>query len=331
MTSPRKLTRLVAAGFVAAALATMSACGGSSAAGGGKEYTGTVKIGVFPSYQALPLYTDAATKAFKDAGIKVELVTVATPNDAAPQLIGNKLQFASMDMTVPILAASQGTQFSMVAPGSIGTALTADGWGTANIFVRADSDIKSIKDLPGHKFGVPALNSQIWLDVRTAVDEAGGDSSKIQWVETGRTGIDQVKAGAVDATTTSEPSGTAASKDPKLKHLTGFTSAGGNLAYAYVATKQFAASNPDLVKRFNDAMIEINKAYNASDVDAKAAFGQKVLPDAPVELLKASRFPAFQDKPVATDQITFAIDRMKKYGMLEGGKAPEASSLLPAS
>ena len=51
----------------------------------------------------------------------------------------------------------------------------------------------SVEDLPGHRFGVPALNSQIWLDLRTAVDEAGGDSSKIKWVETGRTGIEPLR------------------------------------------------------------------------------------------------------------------------------------------
>ena len=302
----------------------------AAAAAGGEGFKGdTIKVGVFPSFNAVAAYTDEVKSSLQDDGVQVEFVTVATPNDAAPQLIGGKLQFALMDITTPILAASQGTSFTMVAPGATGTPLEEDGWSTANIWVAKDSDIKSIKDLPGHKFGVPALNSQIWLDLRTAVDEAGGDSSKIEWVETGRTGIDQLKAGNVDATTTAEPGGTAAAKDPELRHLTGYVSAGGNLGYAYVTTSQFAKNNPDLVKSFQDAILAGNAAFNAMSAEEKAAVGQKVIPDAPTELLQAARYPTFGEDAITGDNIQTAVDRMKKYGMLNDSNTPSADELLP--
>jgi ABC-type nitrate/sulfonate/bicarbonate transport system substrate-binding protein len=329
MTSQRSFRRITSAAIAAAALLATSACGGGGAASSEGFEGDTIKVGVFPSFNAVSAYTDEVKSSLKDDGVKVEFVTVATPADAAPQLIGGKLQFALMDMTTPILAASQGTSFALVAPGAEGTPLLEDSWSTANIWVAKDSDIKSVKDLPGHTFGVPALNSQIWLDLRTAVDEAGGDSSKIEWVETGRTGVEQLKAGNVDATTTAEPSGTASAKDPDMRHLTGYVSAGGDLGYAFVSTKQFAESNGDLVKKFQDAIVDGNKAFNAMDADAKAAVGQLVIPDAPAELLKAARYPVFQEDEITSENIQAAVERMKKYGMLEDSNAPSAEDLLP--
>ena len=329
MSIQRSSRRIAAAAVAAAALLATSACGGGGAANG-EEFKGeTIKVGVFPSFNAVAAYTDQVKSSLEEDGHKVEFVTVATPADAAPQLIGGSLQFALMDMTTPILAASQGTQFTMVAPGAEGTPLEDDGWSTANIWVSKDSDITSIEDLPGHRFGVPALNSQIWLDLRTAVDEAGGDSSKIKWVETGRTGIEQLKGGNVDATTTAEPGGTAAAKDPDLRHLTGYVSAGGDLGYAYVATKQFAAANADLVESFTDAVLAGNAEFNAMSAEDKAAVGQTVIPDAPAELLQVARYPVFSEEQISAANIDFSVERMKKYGMLDESNAPNADDLLP--
>jgi ABC-type nitrate/sulfonate/bicarbonate transport system substrate-binding protein len=328
MTSKRSFRSIASAAITAAALLAASACGGGAA--GGTAFEGdTIKVGVFPSFNAVSAYTDEVKSSLEDDGVKVKFVTVATPADAAPQLIGGSLQFALMDMTTPILAASQGTDFTMVAPGAEGTPLLEDDWSTANIWVNKDSDIQSIQDLPGHSFGVPAINSQIWLDLRTAVDEAGGDSSKIKWVETGRTGIEQLKGGNVDATTTAEPSGTAAAQDPDLRHLTGYVSAGGDLGYAFVATKQFAEGNGELVEQFRDAVLAGNKAFNAMSAKEKAAVGKKVIPDAPIELLEASRYPVFQEEEITSGNIEAAVERMKKYGMLEDSNAPSADDLLP--
>ncbi|UDY24587.1 ABC transporter substrate-binding protein [Nocardioides sp. Kera G14] len=330
MSSHRSSRRIALAAIAAAALTSLTACGGGSGAAGGKEFTGdTIKIGVFPSFNGLDAQAPEVAKALEADGKKVEFVTIATPAEAAPQLIGGKLQFALMDMTTPLVAASQGTKFTMVAPGAVGTDPNSDGWSTSTLWVKKDSPIKSFKDLEGKKFGVPALNSQLWLDLRTAVDEAGGDSSKIQWVETGRTGPDQLKAGNVDATVVSEPNGTAMKKDPTVRFIGSYAQAGGDLAYAFVSTQQFAKSNAALVGDFEDAIIAGNKAVNALDTAGKAALAAKVIPDIPSELLQAAVYPEFAETPVTDDNVTFAVDRMKKYGMLDGSAGITPADMLP--
>lgn len=329
MSSQRTFRRFASAAVAAAALTVVTACGSGSAAGG-KEFSGdTIKVGVFPSVNATDAHADAVVKSLEADGKKIQFVDVATPAEAAPQLIGGKLQFALMDMTTPILAASQGTKFTMVAPGVKGTEPNAEGWSSSTVWVPKNSPIKSFKDLEGTKFGVPALNSQIWLDIRTAVDEAGGDSSKIQWVETGRTGPDLLKAGDVDATVAPEPQGTSLRNDPAIRMLSGYNVAGGDLAYAFVSTQQFAKANPDLVKDFEDAIIAGNKATNALDNKGKAAVISKVMPDVPLPLLEAAVYPVFQETPVSQDNVDFAIKRMEKYGMLKDSAGVTAEDMLP--
>ena len=123
--------------------------------------------------------------------------------------------------------------------------------------------------------------------------------------------------------------GTASAKDPDLRHLTGYVSAGGDLGYAYVATKQFAADNSELVQQFQKAILAGNKAFDAMSAKEKAAVGQKVIPDAPAELLQAARYPVFQKDEITSGNIEAAVERMKKYGMLEDSNAPTADDLLP--
>lgn len=328
--SNRTFRRIASTAFAAVTLTALTACGGGSGSGGGKEFTGdTIKVGVFPSVNATDAHTDAFAESLEADGFKVEFVPVATPAEAAPQLIGGKLQFALMDMTTPLVAASQGTKFTMVAPGVVGTEPDADGWSSSTVWVPKGSPIKSFKDLEGKKFGVPALNSQIWLDIRTAVDEAGGDSSKIQWVETGRTGPDLLKAGDVDATVAPEPQGTSLRKEPKIQMLSGYTVAGGDLAYAFVSTEQFAKANPDLIADFEEAAIAGNKEVNALDNKGKAAIISKVMPDAPMELLEAAIYPEFQESPITEENVAFAIERMEKYGMLTDSAGVTPADMLP--
>ncbi|MFF1919807.1 ABC transporter substrate-binding protein [Streptomyces sp. NPDC058221] len=127
---------------------------------------------------------------------------------------------------------------------------------------------------------VPQINSQVWLDVRSAVDAAGGDSSKIKFVEAPDQ-LGALKSGNVDASTSSEPKGTAAVKDPALKHLDNYTTAEGGLAYMLTATQQMADENPATVAAFQRAILKANDKTN-SDAAYRAGVAKKLRPFAQV-------------------------------------------------
>jgi len=328
-----KLSVVVAAAVAALSLGTLSACGSSSNGNDKAASTGTVKVAVFPSFSSLGAYEALADKTFEAQGLKVSFVTVNTPADVAPLLDSGQVQFGLMDMTTPVLAAAKASKAPYVfdAPATKGTELGADGWGTANLWVKKGSKITSIKDLQNAKFGIPQLNSQLWLDVRSTVDAAGGDSSKIQWVQIPdpAQNVAQIKSGQIDATTSSEPTGTGLAADPGLTHLGAFVSNEGHLAYAFVSTSAFAAKNAELISKFDNAIIAGNTAFNAKDAAGKAALAATVNSAWPAALLAKARYSEFGEQTPSAADVQFSIDRMKKYAMIDESSTLKATDLLP--
>lgn len=309
---------------VAAALA-LTACGGGSDETSATS-DGSVKVAVFPSFNALGAHTADVEGAFKKQGLDVEFVTVATPAEATPQLLGGKVDFALMDAISPVIARSKNVPLVLVAPGATGTEVGADDMGVGNFWVSKDSKITSIKDIQNATFGIPQTKSQLWVDVRTVVDEAGGDSSKIKFVEVPNT-LAALKGGSVDVVTTAEPSGTAALSDPDIKLLSGFVSGEvGELAYNYATTEKFATSNPETVKKFQQAILDANKQLNSTEgLSAKIA---ATYFDAPPELLAKARFQKFGEQPISAKNVDQSIARVLRYGLIEKADAPSTADML---
>lgn len=313
----------------AATLATfaMSSCGVRGNAGtlGGAEIT-DLTVGVFPSFNGLGPAVANTSGLFSERGLNVTLSNFATPAEATPQLLGGQIQFALMDMTVPILGRSKQVPLKMVAPGASGKIPPHDGrLGFVNIWVRADSPFTRLKDLENAVVAVPQINSQIWQDVRSAVDGDGGDSSKIEFLEAPNT-VAALKSGQCDATTTAEPGGTNTLSDPALRPLAPIESAGGAVAYAYVTSEQFLQQNPNTVQAFADAILQANK--QANDDAALRVEAADAIMDAPRELLEKAVFPTYATEQISESDLRTAIERMERYGLLEGVRVPSPQDLL---
>ncbi|HTW15895.1 MAG TPA: ABC transporter substrate-binding protein [Nocardioides sp.] len=325
MNTTKHSIRIPALVVAAVAAVTLTACGGDddSASASG---TDSVKVAVFPSFNALGAHAAEIEGTFEKQGLDVEFVTVATPAEATPQLLGGKVDFALMDVTTPVIARSEGVPIVMVAPGATGTALNAEGMGTGNFWVAKDSDITSIEDIQNATFGIPQTKSQIWVDVRTVVDAEGGDSSKIEFVEVPNT-IAALKSGSVDVVTTAEPAGTAALADPDLQHLAGFVAGGeGELAYTYVTSEKFAQSNGDTVEKFATAILDANKLLNA-DPALPAQIAETYV-DAPAELLQKAVYQQFGEEAIDEEIVEAGIDRVLRYDLIAEEDAPAADDLL---
>ncbi len=325
MNTTKHSIRIPALVVAAVAALTLTACGGDDDSANASG-TDSVKVAVFPSFNALGAHAAEIEGTFEKQGLDVEFVTVATPAEATPQLLGGKVDFALMDVTTPVIARSEGVPIVMVAPGATGTALNADGMGVGNFWVAKDSDVESIEDIQNATFGIPQTKSQIWVDVRTVVDAEGGDSSKIEFVEVPNT-IAALKSGSVDVVTTAEPAGTATLADPDLKRLAGFVSGGeGEVAYTYVTSEKFAQSNGDTVDKFATAILDANKLLNA-DPKLPAEIAATYV-DAPPALLEKAVYQKFGEDPIDADIVEAGIDRVLRYDLIAEEDAPAVDDLL---
>lgn len=325
--------RAVVVGAVGALALSVAGCGSASedsaaGASGDKVLTRTIKVGAFPTLNGLDVQIALKEGYFKDEGLNVEFVPVKSAAEATPQLQGGALDIAETDMTTAILAKSQNFPLTAIAPGTVGVKPPpTDKISSGEIWCGANSPVKSLKDLPGTKFAVPAVKTQVWLDVRSAVDQAGGDSSKIQFVETPDT-PGAIKSGNVDCGTVAEPQGTSLKSDPELRWLGPYATADGGLAYMFVADTELAQESPATMAAFERAILKANATANANHALAVKVATSVMAPTWNASVLSKAAYPTWDEKPIAPADVTKASDRIVKYGMLDKSAVPDPSDLI---
>jgi len=232
-----------------------SGSGGASSAGGGGKTT-RVTVGVIPIVDVAPLYLGQKKGFFAERGIELKTVTAQGGAAIIPGVVSGQFQFGFSNTTSLMLAQTKGVPVKSVVNGAasngkVGADVTA-------VLVKKDSPVKSAKDLAGRTVAVNTLQNIGDTTVRESVRKAGGDPTKVKFVEIP---FDQMPAaldgGRVDAAWMGEPAQTVAKAqgarvvaspfaetDPKLTVATWFTSA------------KITQQDPALVKNFTDAMTQ---------------------------------------------------------------------------
>lgn len=316
-------TKLVAT--MAAATLVLSACGGSDNGDESAEF----KVGATPSLAGLGVHVAIQEDEFKSRGLSVSTVDNKSANSAVPALLNGEIQFAQVDTLTLMLAKSQDLPVKVVAGmGQQATNGEAGEISSASILAAAgDKSITGPKDLVGKKVGVPAIKTQTWMNIRAVVDAAGGDSSKIEFVEVPPAQmLDLLAKGTVDAATPNEPVATSAIAGGKFK-LVNNTDAPGNLGAptsVYVATEKFIKENPETVDKFVEALHAAATTMNG-DRELAQDVAMQQLGFKPELVENAFFLPSFT-QTIAPEQIDLVSALAVKYDIIE--KAPKAQDLL---
>ncbi|WP_229075928.1 ABC transporter substrate-binding protein [Actinoplanes sp. DH11] len=297
------MRRRLLAGMVAAALAgTLAACGTSSDSdSGGGESGGVdkVKVGVIPIVDVAPIYLGQKQGFF--AKRNIELTMEAGQGGAAivPGVVSGQFQFGFSNMTSLMIAQTKSVPIKVVSNGVASTGVDGKDFGA--VVVKGDSAIKTAADLAGKKISVNTLKNIGDTVTRQSVRKAGGDPSKIEFVEMPFPNMPAaLDAGQVDAAWVVEPSLTTIKAAGGREVASTYVDAAPNLTVAaYFASTELIGKNPDLVKRFTEAMNE-SLAYADSHpedvrgiladytkIDEKLRAGL-VLPKWPTEINEAS-------------------------------------------
>jgi NitT/TauT family transport system substrate-binding protein len=312
-------------------LLTVAAMLAATACGSSKKTTppapgqpDKVNTGVIAIVDVAPIYLGKDKGFFNKRNIDLTLTTAQGGAAIVPAVISGQYQFGFSNTISLLLGASQNVPVKVVCNGNNSTGV--DGKDFAGLFVKADSPVRSPKDLAGKTVAANTLKNIVDTSVRASVRKDGGDPAAVKFVELPfPEQVAALQAGRVDAIFVVEPFQQAAVAAGARKIASSYVDAAPNLTVAmYFTSTQLAASNPDLVKRFTEAMKE-SLAYTDSHPDeARAALATytKITPEVRAALT-LPKWPA----DINRQSVQTLADLASGDGLLT--KKPDINTLLP--
>ena len=289
----RRSRRHLAALLLATALLA-TACGSDNqGAGSTPGQPDKVTVGVIPILDVAPIYLGLERGFFSDRDIDLTLKQAEGGAAIVPAVVSGEYQFGFSNTISLLLAQSQTLPIKAVANGVNSTG--EDGKDFAGLFVRADSPIRTPKDLEGKKVAANTLQNIVDTSVRASVRADGGDPSKVEF--TALPFPDQLSAlqnGQVDAIFVVEPFQQAATAAGMRKIASSYVDVAYDLCVAlYFTSEELLGQNPDLVKRFTEAMKESLQYANDNPGEAREIIGTytKIAPEV-IQKVTLPKWPA---------------------------------------
>lgn len=320
------LRRIVLTGS-AALLALTAACGGSSgtqSGDGGGGGTTTINVGIIPITDVAPLYLGVKKGFFAERGLKVKTQTAQGGAAIVPGVVSGQFQFGFSNIVSLLLARDQGLPVKIVANGNNSTGKVGEDFSA--VVVPEDSSIKDVADLEGHSVAVNTLQNIGPVSINAAVEEAGGDPSKVKYVELALPDMQSALAeGRVDAAWLVEPFTTMGLQGGNRPVLWNFAEMGPNQIIAgYFTSEQYAQQNPETVKAFQAAMQESLTYAQSHREEAREIITTytEIEPD----LLKEVVLPVWQTD-INRDSVEQWAELGRKYGIIS--KPVDLDALLP--
>ncbi|MGW1752955.1 ABC transporter substrate-binding protein [Streptomyces mirabilis] len=323
------MRRLLAGLAVGSFLVAASACGSSGGGGASDKNassggTTTVKVGVIPIVDVAPLYLGQQKGFYSKRGLKLSMTTAQGGAAIVPGVVSGQFQFGFSNMTSLMIAQSQNVPVKAVVNGVASTGVAGKDFGA--ITVQKGSPIKSAKELEGKKVAVNTLKNINETAVRESVRKAGGDPSKVKFVELA---FDQMPAaldsGQIDAAMVVEPALATVKSQGATELASSLVDVAKDLTVAmYFTSTQYEQKNPDVVKKFQEATAE-SLAYADAHPDEvrQAVTTYTKIPAATLAQVTLPKWPAEPNRA--------SIEALEQLGEQDGlfKSTPDLDKLLP--
>jgi NitT/TauT family transport system substrate-binding protein len=310
--------------LIVAALLVAAGCGSSdgesgSAAGGSRQ----VKVGIIPILDVAPIYLGKQQGFFSSRGIELTLESGQGGAAIVPGVVSGQFQFGFSNITSLLIAQSRGLPLKVVSNGVASTGKDRADFG--GVVVKDDS-IKTAADLAGKRVAVNTLKNIGDSTIRASVRKAGGDPTSIKFVELAFPDMPAaLQAGRVDAIWVVEPFlSTSLGQDGRLV-ASNYVDAAPDLTVAvYFTSEQLTKSDPDLVKRFTEAMTESLAYADAHPDEARQVLTSYTKIDpAVIQKLTLPKWPPEINRQSVETLATLAL----QDGLVT--KQPDLAALLP--
>jgi NitT/TauT family transport system substrate-binding protein len=259
------------AAVLATTLALTGACGsGGSSAGPAPGSPDKVKVGVIAVVDVAPIYLGKQKGFFSRRNIDLALQNGSGGAITIAGVVSGQMQFGFANVTSLLVARDHGLPLKVVANGNSSTGVAGKDF--SGVVVKPDSPIASARDLSGRSVSVNNLKNIGDTTIRASVRKAGGDPGTVKFVELAFPDAPAAVAGGrVDAAWVVEPFLTAALDKGLRVACWNMVEAAPNLTVAtYFTTDKVSTDNPDLVRRFREAMNESLAYAQAHPDEARA-------------------------------------------------------------
>jgi NitT/TauT family transport system substrate-binding protein len=242
---------------LAVALAgSAAACGSEKPEPAGGNGPDKVQVGVIAIVDVAPIYLGKAKGFFSKRDIDLTLKPGSGGAASIPAVVSGQFQFAFGNVTSLLVARDQGLPLKVLANGNSSTGVAGKDFSA--VVVRADSPIRSAKDLAGKRVAVNNLKNIGDTTVKASVRKDGGDPTKVRFVEMALPDMPPaLQAGRIDAAWVVEPFLTIATGQGARPVAWNMVDTAPQLTVAtYFTSEKMLAEKPDLVRRFTEAINE---------------------------------------------------------------------------
>ncbi len=249
----------------AAALLLGGAALGAFPLPGGTQEAAPLRIGTFAVENGLQPFYARDNGFFTGAGINADVQLLPGSAAIAAGIVSNSIDVGYGAIDVLATLHSKSIPVAVIAPG--GEYLAPVTSRVAAIMVPANSTVRTAKDLNGKVVAANSLHSLADAVPKLWVDQNGGDSSSLKFVEMPFAAMPAAfDAGRVDAALISEPFMGAAAKSGRVLVYGYDCIAKHFLLGAWFATPQWAKDHPDVIARFRTGMRQAATWSNANPV-----------------------------------------------------------------
>lgn len=215
----------------------------------------TIQVAGPPIDDFKPVYYGIRSGLFRKYGLNVIALQTNSGAAALASLAGNSSQVAFTSVPAVLQAHERGLAFKIVAPAQ----WYLSDHPTMVLVVKANSTIKTGRDLNDKVVAVQSLKDLNWAGTLNWIDVTGGDVSSVHVIELPNSAVlPALQEGRIDAATLTSPFLEAGISSGTVRVLAkNYDSIAKQFETSvYVSTADYIAANPDAMKRFVRAMHE---------------------------------------------------------------------------
>lgn len=249
---------------------------------------------------------------FSKVGLTTELVSVPNGAAAAAAIVSGTLDFGCINIVALSSAHENGIPFVWAAPAGAYSSQSP----TAAMVVSKTSTIKTAKDLEGKTVAVSLLKQLADIALHSWLEKNGANANLIKYVELPYSAMDAaLQSGRIDAACIEEPVLSQALVSNGRLLANGYDALAPQFCEAaWVCTATFARTNPDVIKKFGDAI-----AMTADWANKNRPLTAKILEKYGKTTLPPGMHRCFYPQRMRPADFQPVVDATAKFGVI---KAP---------